>query len=192
MTPESRADVRLDPRLRRMLELMPQTPLDDVADRAELLAEANSPAAVAGREAFRSIQEMCDTEDAAPSAGLSVGTTQFVSDPDGNTVNLQVIGPDSEVALPGVYYIHGGGMAAMSCYDGMYRGWGKHIAANGVVVAMVDFRNCVVASSAPEVLPSLLGSTTACRACVGSRATRRSSASTRIASSSPARVVAAT
>ena len=87
---------------------------------------------------------MCDTEEAAPSAGLSVSTTQFVSDPDGNTVNLQVIRPDSEVALPGVYYIHGGGMAAMSCFDGMYRGWGKHIAANGVVVVMVDFRNCVV------------------------------------------------
>jgi len=153
MTSDIAHDVRLDPRLRRMLELMPQTPLTDVADRAELLAEANSPAAVAGREAFRSILEMCDTEEAAPSAGLSVSTTQFVSDPDGNTVNLQMIRPDSEGALPGVYYIHGGGMAAMSCYDGMYRGWGKHIAANGVVVAMVDFRNCVVASSAPEVAP---------------------------------------
>ena len=153
MTPDIATDVRLDPRLRRMLELMPQTPLDDVVDRAELLAEANSPAAIEGREAFRSIQEMCDTVEAAPSAGLSVSTTQFVSEPDGNTVNLQVIKPDSEVALPGVYYIHGGGMAAMSCYDGMYRGWGKHIAANGVVVAMVDFRNCVVASSAPEVAP---------------------------------------
>ncbi len=153
MTTDIAHDPRLDPRLRRMLELMPQTPLADVGDRAELLAEANSPAAMEGREAFRVFQEMCDTEEAAPSAGLSVSTTQFVSDPDGNVVNLQVIRPDSEVALPGVYYIHGGGMAAMSCYDGMYRGWGKHIAANGVVVAMVDFRNCVVASSAPEVAP---------------------------------------
>ena len=52
-----------------------------------------------------------------------------------------------------VYYIHGGGMASMSCYDGMYRGWGKIIAAKGVAVVMVDFRNCVRASSAPEVAP---------------------------------------
>ena len=44
-------------------------------------------------------------------------------------------------------------MATMSCFDGMYRGWGKHIAANGVAVVMVDFRNCLVASSAPEVAP---------------------------------------
>ena len=76
MTSDIAHDVRLDPRLRRMLELMPQTPLTDVVDRAVLLAEASSPAAVAGREAFRSIQEMCDTEEAAPSAGLSVSTTQ--------------------------------------------------------------------------------------------------------------------
>ena len=89
----------------------------------------------------------------APSVGLSIATTQFVSEPDGNTVKLQVIRPESDVPLPGVYYIHGGGMASMSCFDGMYRGWGKHIAANGVVVVMVDFRNCVSPSSAPEVAP---------------------------------------
>jgi acetyl esterase/lipase len=44
-------------------------------------------------------------------------------------------------------------MASLSCYDGMYRGWGKIIAANGVAVVMVDFRNCLVASSVPEVAP---------------------------------------
>jgi acetyl esterase/lipase len=52
-----------------------------------------------------------------------------------------------------VYYIHGGGMSNLSCFDGMYRGWAKLIAANGVAVVMVDFRNSVVASSAPEVAP---------------------------------------
>lgn len=44
-------------------------------------------------------------------------------------------------------------MASLSCYDGMYRGWGKIIAANGVAVVMVDFRNCVSPSSVPEVAP---------------------------------------
>ena len=39
-------------------------------------------------------------------------------------------------------------MQVMSCYDGIYRAWGKIIAAQGVAVAMVDFRNCLVASSA--------------------------------------------
>jgi acetyl esterase len=153
MTPDIAHDRRLDPRLRRLLEHVPTSELGDVADREELLAQANAPQAVAAREAFREIQDLCDTEEAAPSAGLSVTTAQFTSDPDGNTVKLQVIRPDSDTPLPGVYYIHGGGMATMSCFDGMYRGWGKHIAANGVVVVMVDFRNCVSASSAPEVAP---------------------------------------
>ncbi len=153
MSPDIANDQRLDPRLRRILELFPPTTLKDVADREELLAEADTPQAREAREAFRPLQDMCDSEEAAPSAGLTVSTTQFVSDPDGNTVNLQVIRPESDKALPGVYYIHGGGMATMSCFDGMYRGWGKHIAANGVVVVMVDFRNSVVASSAPEVAP---------------------------------------
>ena len=85
--------------------------------------------------------DLCDTEEAAPSAGLRIHTEKIVSAPDGNTINLQVIRPDTDETLACVYYIHGGGMASLSCYDGMYRGWGKLIAANGVAVVMVDFRN---------------------------------------------------
>jgi acetyl esterase/lipase len=44
-------------------------------------------------------------------------------------------------------------MAALSCYDGNYRAWGRIIAANGVAVAMVDFRNCISPSSVEEVAP---------------------------------------
>jgi acetyl esterase/lipase len=125
--------------------------LGDVTSREELLAESNSPAAVAGQELFRAVHDACDA--AAPSEGLDVTTEQFTSQPDGNSVELQIIRPESDGPMPCVYYIHGGGMATMSCFDGMYRGWGKHIAANGVTVVMVDFRNCLVASSAPEVAP---------------------------------------
>jgi acetyl esterase len=153
MTLNIATDPRLDPRLRSILGLIPPSTLKDVDDREELIAESNSPQAVAAREAFRSIQDLCDSEAVAPSAGLVLTTEQFVSEPDGNSVNLQIIRPEIDEALACVYYIHGGGMAAMSCFDGMYRGWGKHIAANGVAVVMVDFRNCVVASTAPEVAP---------------------------------------
>lgn len=156
MTSTIHSDHRLDPRLRRILAFVPPTPLGDVADREELLAEAQSPEAIAAREGFRAIQDACDAEGVAPQAGLSVVTDEFVSEPDGNTIKLQITRPevaDTSEPLACVYYIHGGGMAAMSCFDGMYRGWGKHIAANGVVVVMVDFRNSVVPSSAPEVAP---------------------------------------
>jgi acetyl esterase/lipase len=35
----------------------------------------------------------------------------------------------------------------------MYRSWGRIIAHQGVAVAMVDFRNCMTPSSAPQVAP---------------------------------------
>ncbi len=153
MAYDSATDPRLDPRLKAILAAAPSVTVGDVESREALLAEANSDAAREQAELFRSFMDLCDTEEAAPSAGLRIHTEKVVSAPDGNTINLQVIRPDTDETLACVYYIHGGGMASMSCYDGMYRGWGKLIAANGVAVVMVDFRNALVASSAPEVAP---------------------------------------
>src|SRR4030095_7452401 len=42
---------------------------------------------------------------------------------------------------------------SLSCYYGNYRAWGRMIAAHGVAVAMIDFRNALTPSSAPEVAP---------------------------------------
>ena len=44
-------------------------------------------------------------------------------------------------------------MQSMSAFYGIYRAWGRIIAQQGVAVAMVDFRNCLTPSSAPEVAP---------------------------------------
>jgi acetyl esterase len=147
------SDIRLDPRLKAILSAIPPLAVKDVESREVLLAEADTDQARNAAALFRTFMDLCDTEEAAPSAGLAVHTEKVESQPDGNTINLQVIRPDTEDTLACVYYIHGGGMATLSCYDGMYRGWGKLIAANGVAVVMVDFRNCVVASSVPEVAP---------------------------------------
>jgi acetyl esterase len=153
MALDTATDIRLDPRLRGILAAIPNTALPDAQSREQLLAESNTPEAEEFRATFRAFQDLCDTEENAPSAGLTVTTRDIESQPDGNTIKLQIIRPDSTDPNACVYYIHGGGMATMSCFDGMYRGWGKLIAANGVTVVMVDFRNCVVASSAPEVEP---------------------------------------
>src|SRR5271169_1731831 len=153
MTYDVAADIRLDPRLKTILASIPVEPAGDVDSREALLAEENSDEARKQAELFRSFMDLCDTEEAAPSAGLRVHTEKVVSEPDGNSINLQVIRPDRDETVACVYYIHGGGMMSLSCYDGMYRGWGKIIAANGVAVVMVDFRNCIVASSVPEVAP---------------------------------------
>ena len=153
MALDTATDIRLDPRLRGILAAIPNTALPDAQSREQLLAESNTPEAEEFRATFRAFQDLCDTEENAPSAGLTVTTRDIESQPDGNTIKLQIIRPDSTDPTACVYYIHGGGMATMSCFDGMYRGWGKLIAANGVTVVMVDFRNCVVASSAPEIEP---------------------------------------
>ena len=87
----------------------------------------------------------------------------FQPQPDGNTVKIQFIRPDSDESWPASTTSTAAAWP-MSCFDGMYRAWGKIIAANGVAVAMVDFRNCLRASSVPEVAPSRPGSTTACPA----------------------------
>jgi acetyl esterase/lipase len=147
------ADIRLDPRVKAFLAHDDSPPEGDVDSRETLLAEANSEQARAGAEEFRRYMERFDTKEAAPSAGLRIHTEKVVSQPDGNTINLQVTRPDNDMTVPCVYYIHGGGMGYLSCFDGMFRGWGKLIAANGVAVVMVDFRNAVVPSSVPEVAP---------------------------------------
>jgi acetyl esterase/lipase len=128
-------------------------PQEKAASREELLARANSPEAAAGAEAFRAFMDACDNEQIAPSQGLTIETREFTSSPNGNGVKIQLIRGESTEPRPCVYYIHGGGMQTLSCFDGNYRAWGKIIAAQGVHVAMVDFRNCVMPSSAPEVAP---------------------------------------
>jgi len=146
-------DPRIDPRIKALLGAMQLPAPKSVASREEMIERVNTPEAKAAQEALRGFMEMCDNETVAPSAGLTISTREFTSEPDGNTIKIQLIQPESAEPLPCVYYIHGGGMQTMSCYDGNYRAWGKIIAAQGVNVAMVDFRNAILPSSAPEIAP---------------------------------------
>ncbi len=146
-------DPRIDPRIKAVMANMPSSALTDVTDREALLAEVNQPEAIAQREQITAVLDMLDNEDVAPSKGLEIRTIELTSAPDGNIVKLQFIRPQSDELLPCVYYIHGGGMAALSCFDGMYRSWGRIIAQQGVAVAMIDFRNSTTPSSSPEVAP---------------------------------------
>jgi acetyl esterase len=146
-------DPRIDPRIKAIFGNMDVGAQRHVNSREALLAAMNTKEAIAAAEALRGFLEMCDNEDIAPSAGLTVTEHAITSQPDGNTINVRFIRPDSQAPLPCVYYIHGGGMQSMSCYYGNYRAWGRMIAAQGVAVAMVDFRNALTPSSVPEVKP---------------------------------------
>ena len=144
-------DPRIDPRLKALFGKMPVVQGRDMSSREEVLERNQSEKAIAGRAVMARFAERTDTEEVAPSDGLTVTTETFKSEPDGNSIKVQFVRPDfAGDQPPCVYYIHGGGMATMSCFDGNYRAWARIIARGGVAVAMVDFRNAVVASSAPE------------------------------------------
>ncbi len=147
-------DPRIDPRIKAIFANLPMAEgQGDAASREQMLAAENSEQGKAAAAQMTAVLEMVDNEQIVPSTGLRVSVETFRSEPDGNTVKIRYIRPDTSERLPCVYYIHGGGMMVMSCFDGIYRAWGKMIAHQGVAVAMVDFRNCLRASSAPEVEP---------------------------------------
>jgi acetyl esterase/lipase len=148
------SDSRIDPRIKAAFGTMPDAPsLGDVASREVLLAEQQTEAARKAYAAQTAVFSMMNTEDVAPSRGLRLTTEQFVSTPDGNTIKVLFIRPDTSERVPCVCYLHGGAMQFWSCFDGLYKAWGRLIAAQGVAVAMIDFRNALIASSAPEVAP---------------------------------------
>lgn len=147
-------DSRIDPRIKAVFGAVDlPSRLDDVADRDVLLKEASSEEAIAVRAMLQGFMDMVDTEEVAPSTDLEITQHRITSQPDGNEINLRLIRPVGHENPACVYYIHGGGMASLSCYDGNYKAWGRIIAAQGVAVAMIDFRNCISPSSVPEVAP---------------------------------------
>ena len=110
-------DPRIDPRIKALMGFLDRPAPSDVASREELLEEARSEEALALRSLVTAFLGMCDTEEVAPSAGLTITEHVVVSAPDANKINIRFIRPDGDDELPCVYYIHGGGMANMSCYD---------------------------------------------------------------------------
>lgn len=146
-------DPRIDPRIKAMFGALDIPAERDAPNREAMVAEAAAPEAQARTAFFKSFLDSADNETIAPSTGLEVTVKSILSAPDGNEIKLRIIRPQTDETLPCVYYIHGGGMATNSCFDGHYRGWGKILAARGLVVVMVDFRNAITASSVPEVAP---------------------------------------
>ncbi|MFN8027188.1 MAG: esterase, partial [Acidimicrobiia bacterium] len=108
--PNPISDPRLDPRLAAVLAVIPVGEQPDVESREALLAQVNAPEARALYEATTQAMDMLDDENVAPSTGLVVTEHEFTSQPDGNTVRVRVTRPEGDAVLPGVVYLHGGGM----------------------------------------------------------------------------------
>jgi len=133
-------DPRIDPRIKTLMGAFPSGELSDVKDRDALLAEVNEPEAVAAREQLIVALDALDNEDVAPSTGLDIRTLEFTSSPDGNTVKIQFIRPQSADAVPCVYYIHGGGMSLRPA---------GHGATSGAADGVWQFRKSTMAPATP-------------------------------------------
>jgi acetyl esterase len=61
---------------------------------------------------------------------------------DGNDIALHIYRPDGTPGpLPCTIYVHGGGMTILKTYNKVHRQWSEDLAATGMVVVGVDFRN---------------------------------------------------
>ena len=79
-------------------------------------------------------------QSAAVPEGVSTETVTISGD-DGNDVTLYISRPASSSPLPCVVHLHGGGMAHLSATDTNYVRWRDNLAATGLVVVGVEFRN---------------------------------------------------
>lgn len=144
-------DPRVDPRIKALFAEIPPARGAKLGSREEVLAGLAAMAAQNTGSSFVSVLAEQDFESIVPSDGLDISMYEVRSQPDGNTITMQLIRPQSDEPLPCVYYIHGGGMVMLSAYDPNYAAWGRMIARAGVAVVMVEFRNALVPNSLPEV-----------------------------------------
>jgi acetyl esterase/lipase len=153
MTYDVQSDKRLDPRLKAFLAILPQEGVNNVKDRDEILEQLATPEAKAAVEMTMAVTDSWGSEEFAPSTGLRFETLDVVSQPDGNTIKLQIVRPDNDESVACVYYIHGGAMATLSSFYGNYRAWARIIASHGLAVVLVEFRNSVGENALNEVAP---------------------------------------
>ncbi|GAA0920093.1 alpha/beta hydrolase [Pseudonocardia zijingensis] len=106
------------------------------------------PAAVAeyvggAHAAFESLYAVlpCEWPGEGPGVDL-VRRTESVRGVDGHDIPLHIVRPaDASGPLPAVIYLHGGGMTILNTENDVHRRWSRDLAATGMVVVTVDFRN---------------------------------------------------
>lgn len=68
--------------------------------------------------------------------------TEIIKGVDGNDINLYIHRPNSiDGPMPGIVHTHGGGMVLLAAADTNYQAWRNSLAATGMVVVGVEFRN---------------------------------------------------
>ena len=134
---DPRADARMlaAMRARGLLEPMPPASVDADSSIDELLAFCAENEAV--------YEEMNDMvmKGLPPVPGVHQ-ETRAIKGVDDNDIELYLHRPEHISApLPGILHIHGGGMVLMSAAGSIYDRWRSELAATGLVVVGVEFRN---------------------------------------------------
>ena len=136
-----RDDLRADPRMIAAMGPIgldvapppsPVTAATPIADLIEytMLAEAG----------FEALGGILTATTPAPTGVSSY--TETITGVDGNEISLFIHRPDAEDGpLPCVVHTHGGGMALLSATGESYVHWRDDLAATGMVVVGVEFRN---------------------------------------------------
>ena len=136
-----RDDPRADPRMIAAMAPLgldgagPPPPIDATAPLEQLRAFAAEAEAGFGG-AFEALIA------ALPPVRGVTATREVIRGVDGNSIELFVHRPTGvHAALPGVLHIHGGGMVIGAAADAQYVRWRNELAAAGMVVVGVEFRN---------------------------------------------------
>ena len=133
-------DPRADPRIVAALKALPALdaglePVDASSSYDECLAycAAMEAAAAAAHPMM---------EDAIPDFPNVASQTEVIKGADDNDITLYIDTPtDAHVPAPCIVHTHGGGMVLMTAADPMFVRWRKSLAAAGMIVVGVEFRN---------------------------------------------------
>lgn len=101
-----------------------------------------------------------------------VRTTETIVGVDGNAITLHIHTPSGATgAVPGILHIHGGGMTILQAKNAIYTRWRDELAATGLVVVGVEFRNAAGAQG-PHPFPAGLNDCTSALKWVGENRAR--------------------
>ena len=134
-------DPRLDPRLRDALEDY------GISDWGEMAATDQEPSLEEILAGIAEAEAMSDALYAGIFASLPpvpgvARRTEATEGVDGNEIRLYIHEPEERAGpLPGILHTHGGGMVLMAARDPQYVRWRDELAASGLCVIGVEFRN---------------------------------------------------
>jgi acetyl esterase/lipase len=137
-----RDDPRADP---RMLAAMAPIGMDVQPPPAPVGLDSEMDAVLAfiaeSEQAFDGMFEAVGS-DPSPLPGVE-RTVEVIKGVDGNDITLYVHRPAGAggATLPGLLHLHGGGMVMLEAAGPSYRRWRDELAAAGMVVVGVEFRN---------------------------------------------------